>query len=199
MKPVQTPDLTVFLSSPDKLVLHKNKAIPIEDNEVYGGDVKNQVNGNLPATVCRFSMSRLSVLAVLGLCSGAAHAQSDVTLYGSLDGGLRNVVNGTPAGGAALTMASNGVYDQNRWGLRGSEDLGDGLKAVFDLQSGYVLSQGTLDNSIRDAQKSLAAVTTDFRVKLGGAWGQLLWGCIGGGVLAGVLLLVGGFWVGRHW
>ena len=59
--------------------------------------------------------------------------------------------------------------------------------------------KGTLDNSIRDAQKSLAVVTTDFRVKLGAAWGQLLWGCIGGGVLAGVLLLVGGFWVGRHW
>jgi sensor c-di-GMP phosphodiesterase-like protein len=59
--------------------------------------------------------------------------------------------------------------------------------------------KGTLDNSIRDAQKSLAAVTTNFRVKLGGAWGQLLWGCIGGGVLAGVLLLMGGFWLGRNW
>jgi citrate lyase gamma subunit len=34
--------------------------------------------------------------------------------------------------------------------------------------------KGTLDNSIRDAQKSLAAVTTDFRDKLGSAWGQLL-------------------------
>src|SRR6202167_1990548 len=59
--------------------------------------------------------------------------------------------------------------------------------------------KGTLDNSIRDAQKSLAAVTTNFRVNLGGAWGQLLWGCIGGGVLAGVLLVIGGFWLGRHW
>jgi hypothetical protein len=59
--------------------------------------------------------------------------------------------------------------------------------------------KGTLDSSIRDAQKSLASVTTDFRVKLEGAWGQLLWGCIGGGVLAGALLLMGGFWLGRHW
>ena len=59
--------------------------------------------------------------------------------------------------------------------------------------------KGTLDNSIRQAQKSLTSVTTDFRVKLGGAWGQLIWGCIGGGVLAGALLLVGGFWLGRHW
>jgi hypothetical protein len=58
--------------------------------------------------------------------------------------------------------------------------------------------KGTLDSSILDAQKSLASVTTDFRVKLGGAWGQLLWGCFGGGALAGSLLLFGGFWLGRH-
>jgi predicted porin len=109
--------------------------------------VKNQVNGNLPATACKFPMSKVSVLAVLGLCSGAAHAQSSVTLYGALDGGLRNVVNGTKAGGAALTMASNGVYDQNRWGLTGVEDLGGGLKAVFDLEGGFVLSTGAFDNA----------------------------------------------------
>jgi hypothetical protein len=59
--------------------------------------------------------------------------------------------------------------------------------------------KGTLDNSIRDAQKSLASVTTDFQVKLTGAWKHLLWGSFGGGVLAGGLLLVGGFWLGRHW
>ena len=59
--------------------------------------------------------------------------------------------------------------------------------------------KGTLDNSIREAQKSLASVTTDFRVKLGRAWGQLLWGA---SVVASWLvhsLLVGGFWLGRHW
>ena len=59
--------------------------------------------------------------------------------------------------------------------------------------------KGTLDNSIREAQKSLVSVTTDFRVKLGGPWGQLLWGWIAGGVLAGAFLLVGGFWLGKHW
>jgi hypothetical protein len=59
--------------------------------------------------------------------------------------------------------------------------------------------KGTLDSSIRDAQKSLASVTTDFRAKLRGAWGQLLLGSFGGGVLAGGLLFVGGFWLGRHW
>lgn len=59
--------------------------------------------------------------------------------------------------------------------------------------------KGSLDETIREAQRSLAAATTDFRLKLGGAWGQLLWGCVCGGVLAAALLLVGGFWLGKHW
>lgn len=59
--------------------------------------------------------------------------------------------------------------------------------------------KGTVDSSIREAQKSLAAVTSDFKARLGGAWGHLLWGCIWGGILSGGLLLVCGFWLGRHW
>jgi predicted porin len=109
--------------------------------------LKNKTNGNLPATARKFSMSKVPLLAVLGLCAGAAHAQGSVTLYGSLDGGLRNVVNGTKAGGALLTPASNGVYDQNRFGIRGVEDLGGGYQAVFDLQAGYILATGALDNT----------------------------------------------------
>jgi citrate lyase gamma subunit len=59
--------------------------------------------------------------------------------------------------------------------------------------------KGTLDNSLREAQKSLASVTADFRLKLAGAWGHLLWGCLGGGILAGGLFFLSGFWLGRHW
>jgi hypothetical protein len=57
----------------------------------------------------------------------------------------------------------------------------------------------TLEQSIREAQKALASATTDFRMKLGGAWGRLLWACFGGGLIAGALLLAGGFWLGRNW
>ena len=57
----------------------------------------------------------------------------------------------------------------------------------------------TLEQSIREAQNALASVTADFRVKLGGAWGRLLWACFGGGLIAGGLLLAGGFWLGRNW
>ena len=58
--------------------------------------------------------------------------------------------------------------------------------------------KGSLDQTIRQAQQSLTAATSDFRLKLGAAWGQLLWGCIGAGAVAGGLLLAGGFWLGRH-
>jgi hypothetical protein len=53
--------------------------------------------------------------------------------------------------------------------------------------------KSALDGAIRNAQDALSAVTRDFRVKLLGAWNQLLLDCLGG------LLLVGGFWLGRHW
>jgi len=84
----------------------------------------------------------LAAMTLLGLSAGVAHAQSSVTLYGSLDGGLRNLVNGTKAGGAALSMASNGVYKSNRWGFLGIEDLGGGYYVRFNLEAGYILSTG---------------------------------------------------------
>jgi citrate lyase gamma subunit len=59
--------------------------------------------------------------------------------------------------------------------------------------------KGALDGAIRNAQDALVAVTRDFRVKLGGGWGRLLWACFGGGLIVGGLLLAGGFWLGRNW
>ncbi|WP_322048248.1 porin [Paraburkholderia sp. J67] len=69
-----------------------------------------------------------------------AYAQSDITLFGTLDAGLNYTSN---AGGhSAVQMAS---IDQtiSRWGLKGSEDLGSGVRAVFDLESGFNLENGT--------------------------------------------------------
>lgn len=109
----------------------------------------------------------LAAMTLLGLSGGAAHAQSSVMLYGSLDGGLRNVVNGTKAGGAALTMASNGVYKSNRWGFLGVEDLGGGYYVRFNLEAGYVLSTGA--NSSSTNQLFQRTSTVGF----GGPFGQV--------------------------
>lgn len=101
------------------------------------------VTGTAGRGVRRFGRRRsLAAVTMLGLSSGVAYAQSSVTLYGSLDGGLRNLVNGTSAGGAALSMASNGVFRSNRLGFEGKEDLGGGYFARFDLEAGYILSTG---------------------------------------------------------
>lgn len=56
----------------------------------------------------------------------------------------------------------------------------------------------SLNQAIREAKQSLATAATDFKLRLGGAWGKLLSGCFGAGVLAGCLLFVGGYWLGRH-
>jgi predicted porin len=122
-------------------------------------------------TLGRLQVRRSAVaLAMFGLCAGTVRAQSSVTLYGSLDGGLRNVVNGSKATGAALTMASNGVYNSSRWGFIGEEDLGGGLYARFNLEGGFILSTGAFDNT------NGVEFQRTSTVGLGGPWGIIDFG-----------------------
>lgn len=99
------------------------------------------------------------------LAAGAAQAQSNVTLYGVLDGGLAYVNN---VGGNKNTSTADGLQSGNRWGLKGWEDLGGGLSAVFTLENGFNLMNGTLGQSSREfgrqafvglSSKSLGTVT----------------------------------------
>jgi predicted porin len=81
----------------------------------------------------------LLALAVLASFVGAASAQSSVTLFGGLDINLRY----TKGGGKTLkTMGTDGIYS-SRWGVRGIEDLGGGLKAGFWLESAINPDAGT--------------------------------------------------------
>jgi hypothetical protein len=57
----------------------------------------------------------------------------------------------------------------------------------------------SLDQSVRDAQNTLASAMAGLQAKLGGTWGRLLWACFGGGLVAAALLMAGGFWLGRNW
>jgi predicted porin len=90
----------------------------------------------------------LIVLAILGSTAGFAQAQSSVTLYGLADvwvgkGKTETLTNGAfVTSGSAVQMTSGGL-NGNRWGLRGTEDLGGGLKAIFTLESGFNLDTGT--------------------------------------------------------
>jgi len=90
----------------------------------------------------------LLALAALGAFASAAQAQSSVTLYGLIDTGVNYVTNvqtidgdGNRIGKSQLNLSS-GVMQGSRWGLRGTEDLGDGLKAVFTLENGFDVNTG---------------------------------------------------------
>ncbi|AIO44413.1 porin [Burkholderia cenocepacia] len=89
----------------------------------------------------------LIVAAVAASFATAAHAQSSVTLYGVLDAGITYQSNVQTASGQGKSRWSLGSgIDQSRFGLRGSEDLGGGLKAIFTLESGFNIGNGKFAN-----------------------------------------------------
>jgi len=84
----------------------------------------------------------LLALAVLGAFAGAASAQTNVTVYGVVDAGLTHESGSGSAG--SVTKLATGVFSGNRLGFKGTEDLGGGLKANFQLENGFNLDNGTL-------------------------------------------------------
>ncbi|MFM0736389.1 porin [Paraburkholderia xenovorans] len=76
---------------------------------------------------------QLSILSV-GITSQAAFAQSSVTLYGVLDAfvGAKKAL-----GGESQVLAGSGGMTASFWGMKGTEDLGGGLSAIFELE-GYI-------------------------------------------------------------
>jgi predicted porin len=85
----------------------------------------------------KFNRTKLAILIIV--MAGSAHAQSSVTLYGIIDEGVNYISN---AGGHTLYNMSSSVLSGSRWGLKGAEDLGDGLKAIFTLENGFDLGTG---------------------------------------------------------
>jgi predicted porin len=85
--------------------------------------------------------------AVLGAFAGVAQAQTNVTVYGSYDAGLRDLTNVDRAGHSKLALSSTGTYDSNRLGFKGNEDLGGGTSVHFDLEAGFNSGTGASDNT----------------------------------------------------
>jgi len=101
-----------------------------------------------------------SVIALAAVCAcGAAEAQSSVTLYGVADVNVEYVNhvgvvpqasnNFNPGPGKSVVREDSGGYSGSRWGLRGTEDLGGGLKSIFVLESGFNIDTGTLQQGGR--------------------------------------------------
>jgi predicted porin len=85
----------------------------------------------------------LVALALMGAFSSAAFAQSSVTIYGTLDAGITKTTN------TANTAVLEGKRDNNKLGFRGVEDLGSGLKALFQLEIRFEPDTGTIEGVTR--------------------------------------------------
>jgi predicted porin len=92
----------------------------------------------------QISKTAIAGAALLAL-AGTAQAQSNVTVYGLLETGLRYSKHQNAAGDNKLELG-DGVLNPSRVGFTGSEDLGGGLKANFTLEAGLLLKNGTSNN-----------------------------------------------------
>ena len=90
-------------------------------------------------------MKHIIAAGLTAICATTgAWAQSSVTLYGSLDAGIAYISN---VGGSSKWMMEQGNMQPDRWGLKGVEDLGGGLKAVFQLENGFYTNTGAFAKS----------------------------------------------------
>jgi GBP family porin len=111
-------------------------------------------------------MKKTLLIALLtGIFATAAHAQSSVTLYGLIDTGLTYTSNqketGSTAGHSKFGMTDASI-NPDRFGLRGSEDLGGGLKAVFTLENGFTLTNGALgQHGLLFGRQAFAGLSSD--------------------------------------
>jgi predicted porin len=127
----------------------------------------------------------LIALAIAGLAAAPAFADSNVTIYGVIDYGfgMRSGDSGLTGGPAKPKQEFvSGVSVPNKLGFKGAEDLGNGTKAIFELEMGYNLNTG--NNSIGGGGYSDGANGGLFRrhawVGLTGDWGTLVGGRVDG-------------------
>lgn len=84
-----------------------------------------------------------TLIALAALASTAAFAQSSVTLYGVADASIAKST------GSSAKLSSSGLMNNgsSRWGIRGTEDLGGGMKAGFNFEAGLSLNDGSVNQS----------------------------------------------------
>lgn len=111
----------------------------------------------------------LPLALTLGLataCAAQAQSASNVSMYGLIDGGVEYISNANAAKDS-LTRVTSGSMNTSRWGVRGSEDLGGGLKAVFNLEGGILLDTGNLDGVLFKRAATVGLEGSFGRVVLG--------------------------------
>ncbi|MFG6413161.1 porin [Roseateles sp. DC23W] len=118
-----------------------------------------------------FALSALALAASSAVFaqSAAPSSGSQVTLYGILDANVQ-VLDGA----ARQTRVQSGGLSGSRFGLRGSEDLGGGLKAFFTLESGINVDDGTYGQNAFWGRQAFVGLATPYgKVSLGRQYGSV--------------------------
>jgi predicted porin len=101
---------------------------------------------------------KLLTMAVAGALAAPVAAFAQVTVYGTIDTGLRNQTKAQVAGGDESNMVvTDGLRTTNRLGFRGSEDLGGGLMANFTMEGQHASDTG--GTAINTARKSIVGLS----------------------------------------
>ena len=125
----------------------------------------------------------LVALAVLGSFAGVASAATSVTLYGTVDGGYEDWQfkkdlkgAGVNEGGPLVNKLTQGGYSENnsKFGIKGQEDLGNGLAAVFTLEGNFNVDHGETNAGQLFNRETTVGLKGSFgEVKIGRAKSQM--------------------------
>lgn len=114
-----------------------------------------------------------------------ASAQSSVTLYGVIDTGVEYVSNVGANGSGLVRMPNLTATVPSRWGIRGTEDLGGGLKSIFVLESGFSPDSGTSNQGGRlFGRQALVGLTNQYgQLSFGRQYTMLFWAILDSDIL----------------
>ena len=111
---------------------------------------------------------RRQLVATLLLASPLVHAQSSVIIYGRMDGGVQYVNHVTTGNGvtASSWSAEGGDWGTSMLGFKGNEELGGGLNAIFTLETGLQIQNGTTSGGRLFSRRAFTGLKSD-------EWGTL--------------------------
>ncbi|MWL91358.1 porin [Cupriavidus sp. SW-Y-13] len=110
------------------------------------------------------------IFGALAVLPSIALAQSSVTLYGLIDNGVEYINHVGAASSGVVRMPKFTGTVPSRWGMRGTEDLGSGIKSMFVLESGFAPESGTSAQGGRlFGRQAYVGLSSD-------RWGQLTFG-----------------------
>ncbi|MBA5607738.1 porin [Duganella sp. FT3S] len=108
------------------------------------------------------------ITTLCSLCA-VASAQSAVTMYGNIDTGLTSISNFNVASGSGVRL-SNGYLSPSQLGFRGREDLGGGMTALFNLQTGFDAGTGRYGGVLFGRNAYVGLETSAGTVTIGRQW-----------------------------